>query len=73
MEHRYAAVGSGIADMAIPMGGGTERVVSMMDFDSTGMVTCLMTKPLANGPCSVRDSRSARSITMDEWTEISGK
>jgi hypothetical protein len=71
MEHRYTTE-SGIAGTVIAM-HGTERVVSIMDFDSTGMITCLVTKPLADGPGSVRDSRSARSITMGEWTEISGK
>jgi hypothetical protein len=72
MEHRYTATGSAIAGAPIAM-HRTERVVSIMDFDSTGMINCLVTKPLANGPASIRDSRSARSLTTDEWTEISGK
>jgi hypothetical protein len=72
MEHRYTATEPSIAGTAIAM-HATERVVSIMDFDSTGMITHLVTKPLADGPGSIRDSRSARSITMDEWTEISGK
>jgi hypothetical protein len=50
-----------------------ERVVSIMDFDSSGMITCLVTKPLVGGLGSVRDSMSTRSITMDEWREINGK
>jgi hypothetical protein len=47
-----------------------ERVVSIMDFDSSGMITCLVTKPLAGGLGTVRDSMSTRSITMNEWREI---
>jgi hypothetical protein len=47
-----------------------ERVVSILDFDESGMVTCQVTHPLANGFGSFRDSRSARSITTEEWREI---
>jgi hypothetical protein len=50
-----------------------ERVVSIMDFDSTGMITCLATKPLAGGLGTIRDSISTRSITMDEWRGVNGK
>jgi hypothetical protein len=50
---------------------GSERVVSILDFDASGMVTCLVTRPVVNGLVSVRDSRSTRLITMDEWNDIS--
>jgi hypothetical protein len=50
---------------------GAERVLSILDFDASGMVTCLVTRPVTNGLVSIRDSRSTRLITMDEWSEIS--
>jgi hypothetical protein len=52
---------------------GAERVESIMDFDSSGMITCLVTKPLAGNLGTIRDSKSMRSITLDEWREINGK
>jgi hypothetical protein len=51
---------------------GAERVASILDFDASGMVTCLVTRPVANGLVSIRDSRSTLLITMNEWNEING-
>jgi hypothetical protein len=74
MENRLttSAFESGIESMETPM-QSAERVVSIMDFDSSGMITCVTTKPLAGGLGTVRDSMSMRSITMDGWRELNGK
>jgi hypothetical protein len=67
MEDRNTAPGAGIASQA------TERVVSIMDFDASGMITCLIEKPVAGGPGFIRDSRSTRSISTTQWRDINGK
>jgi hypothetical protein len=48
-----------------------ERVVSILDFDESGVITCLAKKPFSTGLARIRDSRSTRSISVDEWNVIS--
>jgi hypothetical protein len=62
-EHTAKAEEPGVESMGIAA-PGSERVVSIMDFDSTGFITCLVTKPLVGGLGTVRDSRSMRLIGM---------
>jgi hypothetical protein len=69
MEHTMEAGGLdiGCTGIAAP---GSERVVSIVDFDSTGFITCQVAKPIVGGLGTVRDTQSTRSIGMDEWTDI---